>query len=218
MTFKTATAAIALTAMLGLSACEDPRISDPNDPNARTKDSALAGAAIGAMFGRLAGDDSGDVVRGALVGAGVGALIGNQLDKQADELRQQMGSNVDIINTGEELIVTMPQDILFAFNSDAVRPDLQRDLRVLANSLFNYPDSVVDVVGHTDNIGSDSYNNALSLRRAQSVANVLVSEGVPSRRLSVQGAGRFQPVASNASESGRAQNRRVEIIIRPTNI
>ena len=175
----------------------------------------MAGAALGALLGRVAGDDRGDAVKGAIVGAGVGALIGSQLDKQAAELRQDLGSNVDVINTGDELIVTMPQDILFAFDSDDVRPDLSRDLRVLATSLQDYPDTIVDVVGHTDNIGSDSYNNALSVRRARAVANVLISEGVPSSRLSVSGMGRFEPVSDNASEAGRAQNRRVEIIIRP---
>ena len=215
MTFKTTTAALAMTALLGLSACEEPQLSSPDDPNARTKDSALAGAAIGALFGKVAGDSSSDVVKGAIVGAGVGALIGSQLDRQAAELRQDLGSDVKIVNTGEELIVTMPQDILFAFDSDRVRPDLQRDLRVLAQSLNDYPETTVDVVGHTDNIGSDTYNNELSLRRAQAVANVLRAEGVSSRRLRVSGAGRFEPIASNASEAGRAQNRRVEIIIRP---
>lgn len=216
MTRKLIPAALALSALVGLSACEDPKISSPDDPHARTKDSAMAGAAIGALFGKVAGNDSGDVVRGAIVGAGVGALIGNQLDKQAAELRQNMSNGeVDIINTGDSLIVRMPQDILFAFDSDVVRPDLRRDLRVLADNLTRYPDSSVSVVGHTDNIGSDSYNNALSLRRARSVADVLISEGVRYSRVRVDGRGRFEPVASNATEAGRAQNRRVEIIIRP---
>ena len=216
MTPKFTIAAVAITALTALSACEEPRVSSPDDPNARTKDSAMAGAALGALFGKIAGDSEGDVVRGALVGAGVGALIGNQLDKQAAELRANLGNDVTVINTGEELIVTMPQDILFAFNSDTVRPDLQRDPRVLAGSLNDYPNTIIDVVGHTDNIGSDSYNNALSVNRARSVANVLISEGVRSARVRVSGRGRFEPVASNASEAGRAQNRRVEIIIRPT--
>jgi len=212
--FKTTTA-LALATLVGLAACEDPKISDPNDPYARTKDSALAGAAIGAIFGKVAGGDNSDAVKGAIVGAGVGAVIGNQLDKQAAELRQDMSTGVQIINNGDELIVRMPQDILFAFDSDTLRPDLRRDLRVLANSLQDYPDTSVNVIGHTDNIGSDAYNDALSLRRARTVANVLIDEGVRSSRIRVDGRGRYEPVASNASESGRAQNRRVEIIIRP---
>lgn len=208
------TTALAL-ALVGLAACEDPQISNPNDPYARTKDSALAGAAIGAIFGKVAGDDNSDVVKGAIVGAGVGAVIGNQLDKQAAELRQDMSSGVQIINTGDELIVRMPQDILFAFDSDNLRSDLRRDIGVLADSLRDYPDTRVEVIGHTDNIGSDAYNDALSLRRARTVANALMDEGVRPSRIRVDGRGRFEPVASNASESGRAQNRRVEIIIRP---
>ena len=216
MTRTSFTAALALLAFVGLTACETPLVSNPDNPNARTNDSALAGAALGALFGKITGNDSGDVVRGAIFGAGVGAVVGSRLDKQAAELRQNLGYDVGIINTGEELIVTMPQDILFAFNGDVVRPDLRRDLGVLADSLFSYPDSVVDVIGHTDNIGSDSYNNSLSLNRARSVADVLIGEGVRSSRLRVSGRGRFEPISSNASEAGRAQNRRVEIVIRPT--
>jgi len=213
--FKTSSA-LAIAALVGLAACDNPQISDPNDPHARAKDSAIAGAAAGALIGKITGNDTGDVVKGAIIGAGVGAVIGNQLDKQAAELRKNMSSrDVDIINTGNELIVRMPQDILFAVNSDTVRPDLRRDLHVLANSLQDYPDSVVQVVGHTDSTGSYAYNDALSLRRAQSVANVLIDDGVRYRRVRVEGRGEYEPIASNASESGRAQNRRVEIIIRP---
>jgi len=216
MTRKLIPAALALSALMGLTACEEPQISSPSDPHARTKDSAMAGAAIGALFGKVAGNDNSDVVKGAIVGAGVGALIGSQLDKQAAELRQNMSSgDVEVINTGDELIVRMPQDILFAFDSDSVRPDLRRDLRVLADSLQRYPDTYVDVVGHTDNIGSDAYNNDLSLRRAQAVADELIYDGVRRSRIHVYGRGRFEPVASNATEAGRAQNRRVEIHIRP---
>lgn len=216
MTRIKTSAAIALAALLGLSACNDPQVSNPNDPNARTKDSALAGAAIGALFGKATGGKTSDAVKGAIIGAGVGAVIGNQLDKQAADLRQNMSNGqVQIINTGKELIVRMPQDILFAFNSDSVRPDLQRDLGALARNLQDYPNSYVKVVGHTDNVGSDAYNDQLSLRRAQAVTNILIADGVRASRLDAQGRGRFDPVASNATASGRAQNRRVEIVIRP---
>lgn len=218
MTHIKTTGAVALAALLGLSACNDPQISNPNDPNARTKDSALAGAAIGALFGKATGGKTSDAVKGAIVGGALGAAIGNQLDKQAAELRQNISNgSVQIINTGSELIVRMPQDILFAFDSDRVRPDLQRDLGALARNLQDYPNSYVKVVGHTDNIGSDAYNDQLSLRRAQSVANVLIADGVRSSRIDAQGRGRFEPVASNATAAGRAQNRRVEIVIRPIN-
>jgi outer membrane protein OmpA-like peptidoglycan-associated protein len=217
MTRTHTTAAFALAAVLGLTACETPMLTDPSDPRARTKDSAVAGAVLGGLFGKLTGGDTSDVVKGAILGGAAGAAIGYSLDKQAEELRRDIGNgDVEIINTGEELIVRMPQDILFAFDSDRVRSDLRRDLGVLADSLFRYPDSVVDVVGHTDNIGSDSYNDALSRRRASAVASILMDEGVRSSRLRIIGRGRFDPVASNSTASGRSQNRRVEIIIRPT--
>ena len=114
--------ALSLVAVLGLAACETPQLSDPDDPRARTKDSAIAGAALGGIFGRIVGDDSGDAVKGAIIGGAIGAAIGNQLDKQAAELRRDIGNgDVEVIRSGDELIVRMPQDILFAFDSDTVR-------------------------------------------------------------------------------------------------
>jgi outer membrane protein OmpA-like peptidoglycan-associated protein len=158
-------------------------------------------------------------VRGAAVGAAIGAaggaVVGNILDKQAQELNRDLGNNIDVINTGDELIVRMPQDILFAFDSDRVRPDLRADLFTLADSLQRYPDTTVQIIGHTDNVGSASYNQNLSERRASSVGSVLVNAGVPGSRLRIFGAGEDQPIASNLTEEGRAQNRRVDIVIRP---
>lgn len=153
---------------------------------------------------------------GAILGAGGGALIGNQLDKQEADLRAQMGnSNVNIQNTGDRLIVTLPQDILFATDSATLRPDLQRDLRTVGQSLLAYPDTTVQVLGHTDNTGDAGYNLNLSRQRAQSVANILMTEGVPSFRIQSIGRGEDQPLASNLTPEGRAQNRRVEIVILP---
>lgn len=195
-------------------------VSPPNgDPNQRTKQGAVIGGVVGAATGVLLGDDAEErrrgAVLGAVIGAGGGAIVGNQLDKQAAELRQQVGNDVQIVNTGSELIVTMPQDILFALNSDTLRPDLQSDLRALATNLNNYPDSNVDIIGHTDNTGSAAFNQDLSERRARSVRNVLINSGVDGFRLRAVGRGEDQPVASNLDEAGRAQNRRVEIVIRP---
>ena len=190
------------------------------DPNQRTKQGALIGGLVGAATGALtAGDDADErrrgAVLGAAIGAGGGAIIGNQLDKQAAELRQQVGNDVQIVNTGNELIVTMPQDILFAVDSDTLRPDLQSDLRALATNLNNYPNSTVDIIGHTDNTGEAGYNQDLSQRRAQSVRNILINSGVDGFRLRAIGRGEDQPIASNLDASGRTQNRRVEIVIRP---
>ncbi len=113
--------------------------------------------------------------------------------------------------------MTMPQDILFAVDSATLRSDLRMDLRTIAANLQRYPDSLIRVVGHTDNTGSAAYNQALSERRADAVAAELIGAGVSGRRVIAEGRGFSQPIASNATESGRAQNRRVEITIRPTN-
>ncbi len=211
---------LSMAAVLGLSACTTGPLGDPNDPNRQAKQGALIGAGLGAITGRLAGgDDKGErnraTVAGALVGAAAGAAIGNQLDRQEADLRAQLGNDTTIRNTGDRLIVTMPQDILFATDSATLRPDLQRDLNSVAQSLLAYPNTTVQVIGHTDNTGDAGYNLDLSQRRAQSVAGVLRSQGVPGGRIQTFGRGEDQPIASNLTPEGRAQNRRVEIVILP---
>ncbi len=157
------------SAMMMLTACADPGAYDSGE-RTRTRDGALIGGAIGAVLGGTheSGDDRlKNAIIGGAIGAGAGALIGNHLDKQAADLRRDIGDDrIGIENTGSELIVTMPQDILFDIDSTFVRSDLRDDLRVLANNLQDYPDTTVDVIGHTDNTGSASYNQDLSARRA----------------------------------------------------
>jgi outer membrane protein OmpA-like peptidoglycan-associated protein len=220
MTLIRKTFLIPLAAAVGIAGCTTGPMMDPNDPNRQAKQGALIGAGLGAITGRLAGgDDVGErnraTVAGALVGAGVGAAIGNRLDQQEAELRQQLGSETAIRNTGERLIVTMPQDILFATDSAQLRPTLVSDLRTVASSLLSYPNTSVQVIGHTDNTGAASYNLDLSQRRARAVTNVLTSEGVSPGRIQTIGRGEDQPIASNLTPEGRAQNRRVEIVILP---
>ena len=185
-------------------------------PN-RTLNGAVTGALIGGALG--IGSKNGDVRRaavGAAVGGLVGGAVGATLDRQAAELRNNIGnSNVSVTNTGNSLIVNLPQDILFATDSANLRPDLTQDLRTVAQSLLNYPDCTVQVIGHTDNTGSAAYNQDLSQRRAFSVSRILQQNGVPGSRIQSIGRGEDQPIASNLSESGKAQNRRVEIVIRP---
>lgn len=212
---------LAAVASLGLSACTTGPMIDQNDPNRQAKTGALVGAGLGAVVGGLAGQNKSvkgrnqAIVLGTLAGAAAGGLIGNQLDKQEAELRQQLGNNVGIRNTGDRLIVTMPQDILFATDSAELRPTLVGDLRDVAQSLLAYPDTTAQVIGHTDSDGDAGYNLNLSKRRAQSVLNVLSSSGVPTSRLQAIGAGEDQPIASNLTPEGKAQNRRVEIVILP---
>lgn len=171
---------------------------------------ALAGAAIGATESRD------KALAGALIGAGAGAVIGDMLDRQARALEAEIGNDaVQIVNTGSELVVTMPQDILFAVDSAVVQSTLQSDLAALSRNLLDYPDTTVQVIGHTDNTGSAAYNQDLSQRRASAVSAILLQNGVPSSRVVAFGRGEDQPVASNLDAAGRAQNRRVEIIITP---
>lgn len=203
--------------LLALTACVDPN-AYPDDPNARARSGAIAGAIIGGTVGATRKGDNrlAKAAVGAALGAAVGGAIGSSLDKQAADLRSQMSGNTIITNTGNALVVTMPQDILFATDSATLRPDLSQDIRALANNLLNYPNSTIQVVGHTDNVGTAAYNQDLSQRRAFAVLQVLQANGVPGGRISALGRGEDQPIASNLTPEGRAQNRRVEITIRPT--
>jgi outer membrane protein OmpA-like peptidoglycan-associated protein len=205
---------LAAISTLALSACVDP-----NAPmGTQTRQGATIGGLVGAVAGAATASD-GNELRGALIGgalgAGSGAAIGSALDRQAAELRATLPSYITIANNGEFLVVNMPQDLLFETNSAALRPELRRDLQSIAASISRYPDTRIEVIGHTDNTGSAAFNQDLSQRRASSVGNVLRDSGVPPSRLVTFGRGEEQPIASNLTPEGRAQNRRVEIIIRP---
>ena len=197
---------LAATGTLFLTACVDPN-AYPNDPNARQRNGAVIGGLVGAVTGAAVSGD-GDELKGAIIGgalgAGTGALVGADLDRQAAELRGSLSSNISVTNTGDYLIVNMPQDLLFATDSATVR-----------SGLLKYPNSRIEVIGHTDNTGSAAYNQDLSQRRAVAVASVLRESGVPGGRVAAYGRGEDQPIASNLTPDGRAKNRRVEIIIRP---
>jgi len=221
---STKTVAALVAGTFALSACEPAYLADsydPNDPNAKARTGAIVGAMAGGLFG-LTRDGDNKLLKGAVgagVGAAVGGVVGGLLDKQAYDLTNALGNeNIKIENTGSELIVTMPQDILFDVDSTYVNPSLQQDLRTVSQNLNQYPDSTVVVVGHTDNTGTAEYNQDLSARRAGAVATILIDAGVDPMRVTSVGRGEDQPVASNLTEEGKAQNRRVEIIIRPNNV
>ncbi|OYX43580.1 MAG: hypothetical protein B7Z02_08545 [Rhodobacterales bacterium 32-67-9] len=191
------------------------------DPNQRTKEGALTGAGIGALAGILTGDGGKDKLDRAVVGAAIGGLaggvVGSNLDRQARELQAEIqDSRVRIINEGNQLRVVMPEGILFATDSAAVQPSIQNDLFAVADNLNRYPSTRVEVIGHTDNTGSAAYNQDLSQRRAAAVGAVLRDAGVSGGRIVTYGRGEDVPVASNLTPEGRAQNRRVEILIIPT--
>jgi outer membrane protein OmpA-like peptidoglycan-associated protein len=209
----------AMAASLALAGCTPVDTYSPN-PNQRTQEGAITGAAIGAGLGLLTGKGGKNkrdrALAGAVIGGLGGAVIGNQLDKQAAELQSEIrDSRVRIINEGNQLRVVMPNGILFATDRSDVQPAIQNDLFALADNLNRYPNTRVEVIGHTDSDGSAVYNLDLSQRRANSVAAILRGAGVSPYRIRAYGAGEDQPVASNLSEAGKAQNRRVEILIIP---
>ncbi len=210
------------TALVALGACAPTTGMEGGTTTgmSRTQQGALAGAALGAVLAGTRDDDSNnqgrDAARGAIIGAAAGAIAGNILDRQAQSLQQSLSNpNIRVVNHGSYLQVIMPEGILFATNSAAVSGAAQNDLYAVARNLNQYPNSRVQVVGHTDNTGSAALNMDLSQRRAQSVVGILAAGGVNSGRLSATGAGFNQPVASNDTAAGRAQNRRVEILIYP---
>jgi outer membrane protein OmpA-like peptidoglycan-associated protein len=182
----------------------------------KTTKGAVIGAAGGAVVGGAIGKAAGSTAKGAIIGAAVGgvggAIIGRQMDNQADELARDIpGAKVERV--GEGILVTFDSGILFGFDSDALGPAARENLRNLAASLEKYPRTNVLLVGHTDAVGSDAYNQALSHRRASTAASFLASQGVSRSRTDAEGLGEVEPVASNESEYGRQQNRRVEIAI-----
>ena len=211
--------AITVAAAVALAACTPTTTqSVTGEPGSRQQQGILSGALLGGLLGAAVNDD--DRGRGALLGAAGGAIVGGgvgaYLDRQAADLQAAISSDdVIITNTGEELRVVMPEGILFEIDSANVRASLQGDLRALAQNVLVYDQTTIDVIGHTDDTGSDAYNLDLSTRRASAVAGILLEEGVAPGRVRSFGRGEFEPVASNATAEGRALNRRVEVIIRP---
>jgi len=203
---------IVMIAGLGLGACTNP---DGSTNNANT--GALVGVGAGAALGAAVSGGSGrGAVVGGILGGLLGGAIGTDLDRQEAALRSQMGgSGVSIVNTGSQLIVTLPEAITFPVDSAQLRSSFVSSLRALARNLQEYPNTRVEVVGHTDSTGEARYNQQLSERRALSVRGVLANSGVSSSRLRAFGQGETNPVASNSNAAGRQQNRRVEIYITP---
>jgi outer membrane protein OmpA-like peptidoglycan-associated protein len=174
---------------------------------------ATGGAVLGGVIGNQAGNTAAGAVLGGVIGGVAGGVIGHRMDKQKAEIEKIENAKVEKVNNGEGLKVTFESGILFATNSSTLTPESQGSLTRFAQSLQNNPETNVAVSGHTDNTGSDAINQPLSERRAQSVVNFLIGKGVASKRMTSVGNGSNQPVASNATAEGRAQNRRVEIVI-----
>jgi outer membrane protein OmpA-like peptidoglycan-associated protein len=209
-----------LLAATALTACTtvDPYTGQTVRSNTRT--GAIVGALGGAALGYLSNDKSEQGRKNALIGAGVGALagagVGAYMDKQQAQLRAQLANTgVTVTRQGDNIVLNMPSDVTFAFDRSDIQPQFYKVLDEVAGTMNQYPSTTIDVVGHADSVGTDVYNQALSERRASSVASYLTTRGVLPARLYVAGMGERQPIASNDTEAGRAQNRRVEIVLRP---
>lgn len=212
-------AALATSLLIGGCATYTGQTSDPNDPN-RTRNGALIGAAIGAVAGILSGDDALERRQRALAGAGVGAIAGGAVgayqDRQEAELRRRTaGTGIEVTRDGDVIKLNLPDAVTFDFNSAALKPQFYPALDQVAGTMADYNQTVVEISGHTDSVGSDDYNQKLSEQRAASVSNYLVGKGLMRQRFEVVGMGERYPVASNDNDAGRAQNRRVEIRVVP---
>ena len=177
---------------------------------------AIIGATTGAAVGAVVGNANGSTAKGAIIGAAVGgtagAVIGHQMDQQAKEIQQNIPGAI-VERVGEGLQVTFESGLLFGFNSDALRAEARANLATFAKSLDKYPGTDILIVGHTDSVGTDAYNAALSARRAAAAQSYLASQGVAVSRLRSTGRGETEPIAPNETEAGRQKNRRVEVAI-----
>jgi outer membrane protein OmpA-like peptidoglycan-associated protein len=207
---------LAMSAVVLVAGCTDPRALDPSDPNRNTRTGAIAGAAIGTGLAAITGAEGAQLLVGAVAGGLAGGLAGSELDRQAAELRAQLANDgITVRNAGDRLTVTLPQDLTFETGSAKVLPSLEADILQVAGYLQRLPTSTVQVIGHTDSTGDATFNLGLSQERANAVASVLLAGGVAGNRIQAIGQGEAQPVATNLTPEGRAQNRRVEIVILP---
>ena len=216
-TLKVAALAATLAAFTSGCATYTGQTNDPNDPN-RTRNGALIGAAIGAAAGLLSGGNAVERRQRAMVGVGVGALAGGAVgayqDRQEAELRRATaGTGVDVTRDGDVIKLNLPDGVTFDFARYDIKPQFYPALNTIANTLREYNQTIVEVSGHTDSVGSDAANQALSERRAQQVRATLVEAGLARARVEAQGLGEGEPVADNANAAGRAKNRRVEIVV-----
>ncbi len=171
-----------------------------------------AGGAMGAVIGRAAGNTALGAIIGAAVGGGAGAIIGHQMDKQAEEIKKTV-PDAKVERVGEGIVVEFTSNVLFAFDRSNLSADAKTNLDKLVVVLNNYPDTNIEVQGHTDSKGSVAYNQKLSERRAKAVSGYLSGKNIKASRLTIKGFGESVPKYDNATAEGRTQNRRVEFLI-----
>ncbi len=214
---KTMKPLIAVLCLMMLAACA---------PQTKTQKGGVYGAAggaiAGAVIGQVIGKDTKATLIGTAIGAAVGgaggAAIGNMMDKQEREMREALAASeaAAVRREGDLIAISLKGDVSFDFNSAIVKPGLYSEIGRIANILIKYPQTVIQVEGHTDSIGTETYNMDLSGRRAEAVKNLLVQRGVQPSRVLVMAYGESAPIASNDTDYGRAANRRVEIKVAPT--
>jgi outer membrane protein OmpA-like peptidoglycan-associated protein len=212
-----AKAAVVAAVALSIAACSTINPYTQETQTSKAAKGAGIGAAAGAVVGLLT---KGDKLENALIGAGVGALagggVGYYMDVQEKKLRDKLaGTGVSVTRNGNNITLNLPSNVTFATGSADLNSQFFNTLQGVTLVLKEYDKTVIEVAGHTDNVGSEDYNKGLSERRASSVASYLSGQGVKQARLLTVGAGETYPVASNASEAGRSQNRRVELTIVP---
>ncbi|PWK72946.1 outer membrane protein OmpA-like peptidoglycan-associated protein [Mucilaginibacter oryzae] len=173
---------------------------------------AGAGGTVGAFIGKAAGNTALGAIIGGAVGGSAGAFIGRNMDRQAAEIKQTV-PGATVTREGEGILVKFDSGILFDTNKSDLKPAAQTNLQNLAASLQKNPETNITIIGHTDNTGSESYNQTLSVKRAEAVKSYLMAGNVASSRMTVTGKGESEPIADNSTADGRAQNRRVEITI-----
>jgi outer membrane protein OmpA-like peptidoglycan-associated protein len=173
---------------------------------------AAGGGVIGGVIGRAMGNTAMGVIIGATVGGVTGAVIGRKMDKQAEEMKQVLG-DAEVKRVGEGIVIEFKDKVLFGFDRADLTAQARTNLDKLSNVLIKYPDTNIEILGHTDSKGTDTYNQGLSERRAISVSSYLKTIGITSARLSTRGMGESDPVSVNETEGGRSENRRVEFVI-----
>ncbi|KFA34401.1 OmpA family protein [Xanthomonas vasicola] len=219
--------AVALASAIALSACatgssyvQRDQYGDQTQQQNRTGRNALIGTAIGVAAGLLTGDSATERRQHAMVGAGIGALsgaaIGQYQDRQERALRERTANTgIEVQRQGDNISLNLPDGITFDFGKSALKPEFYTALNGVASTLREYNQTMVEVVGHTDSVGSDAVNQRLSEERAGAVAQYLTAQGVQRERMETMGAGKRYPIADNNTDAGRAKNRRVEIRLIP---
>lgn len=211
-TVRSSGAAVALVAFMAMGTTGCSTWESMNKKERGAVIGGAGGAAAGAVIGKQVGNTAAGAVIGAVVGGAAGGIIGHQMDQQAKELEGDL-ANADVERIGEGIVVKFDSGILFDFDRADLRAPARQNLADLASSLQKYPGTEVLIVGHTDSTGDEDYNMNLSYRRANSAADYLRSQGISSARIRTAGRGETEPIASNQTEVGQQENRRVEVAI-----